>query len=79
MPVQDAEWETEENAFNELLQRHDTCDAKDCLCPDGRKYVAFFLVILSYRGAELDPDRIYYIRIRIQHFLRKVLMSDPEV
>jgi hypothetical protein len=68
MPVQDAEWETEENAFNELLQRHDTCDAKDCLCPDGRKYVALVLVTLSHRVAETDPYIIYYIRILIQHF-----------
>jgi hypothetical protein len=68
MAAQDAEWETEENAFNELLQRHDSCDAKDCLCPDGRKYVTLVLVILSYKVVEWDPKRIYYNRIRIQHF-----------
>jgi hypothetical protein len=61
IPAQDAEWETEENAFNELLQRHDTCDAKDCLCPDGRKYVDFFLVILSYTGLWNQIRTVFFI------------------
>lgn len=38
VPDRDASWEQEENAFNELLYRHDRCDAQKCICPHGRKY-----------------------------------------
>lgn len=37
IPEQDASWELEENAFGELLHRHDKCDAEVCKCPQGRK------------------------------------------
>ena len=33
----DAKWETEGEAFNDLLLRPDTCDALVCKCPGGRK------------------------------------------
>ncbi|XP_070571064.1 uncharacterized protein [Ptychodera flava] len=38
VPEQDASWELEENAFQELLERHSKCDVADCICPDGRNY-----------------------------------------
>ncbi|XP_075226269.1 uncharacterized protein LOC142327269 isoform X2 [Lycorma delicatula] len=38
IPERDASWEQEENAFQELLFRHNRCDAKKCICPYGRKY-----------------------------------------
>ncbi|XP_005101183.1 PHD finger protein 7 isoform X2 [Aplysia californica] len=38
IPDQDASWEKEPNAFQELLERHDTCDAESCLCPRGRQH-----------------------------------------
>ncbi|KAG1671432.1 G2/M phase-specific E3 ubiquitin-protein ligase [Nymphon striatum] len=38
VPQQDASWEREENAFQELLFRHNHCDAKICICPNGRDY-----------------------------------------
>ncbi|XP_076618815.1 uncharacterized protein LOC143340565 isoform X1 [Colletes latitarsis] len=41
VPSQDASWELEPNAFQELLHRHDRCDAPICLCPKGRKYTSF--------------------------------------
>ncbi|KAL5008056.1 hypothetical protein ScPMuIL_013637 [Solemya velum] len=38
IPDQDAAWETEPNAFVELLERYTHCDALLCRCPDGRDY-----------------------------------------
>ncbi|KAF7396327.1 hypothetical protein HZH66_007189 [Vespula vulgaris] len=40
IPSQDASWELEPNAFQELLYRHDRCDAITCLCPKGRNYTS---------------------------------------
>lgn len=34
----DAAWETEPNAFAELLEVPDTCEATVCVCPQGRGY-----------------------------------------
>ncbi|WAR19117.1 G2E3-like protein [Mya arenaria] len=36
--LEDASWETEPQAFQELLERYDRCDAKTCRCAEGRKY-----------------------------------------
>ncbi|KAG8560625.1 hypothetical protein GDO81_015052 [Engystomops pustulosus] len=38
IPERDASWELEENAFQELLVRHQRCDVSKCLCRDGRDY-----------------------------------------
>nr|XP_033795664.1 G2/M phase-specific E3 ubiquitin-protein ligase-like isoform X2 [Geotrypetes seraphini]XP_033795665.1 G2/M phase-specific E3 ubiquitin-protein ligase-like isoform X2 [Geotrypetes seraphini] len=38
IPERDASWESEENAFSELLYIHQQCDVEDCLCNKGRKY-----------------------------------------
>ncbi|XP_076099447.1 uncharacterized protein LOC143068936 isoform X2 [Mytilus galloprovincialis] len=38
IPDQDAAWETEPNAYNELMERYMHCDALLCRCPNGRKY-----------------------------------------
>lgn len=40
VPNQDASWELIPNAFEELLYRHDQCDASKCLCPKGRKHTS---------------------------------------
>ncbi|CAL1539720.1 unnamed protein product [Lymnaea stagnalis] len=40
IPDQDASWEREPNAYMDLLERHDTCDAPKCICPKGNKYDA---------------------------------------
>ncbi|XP_025162944.1 uncharacterized protein LOC105185627 isoform X2 [Harpegnathos saltator] len=40
IPSQDASWELVPNAFEELLYRHDQCDAIICLCPKGRKHTS---------------------------------------
>ncbi|TGZ37682.1 DNA polymerase zeta catalytic subunit [Temnothorax longispinosus] len=40
VPSQDASWELVPNAFEELLYRHDQCDAPKCLCPKGRKHIS---------------------------------------
>ncbi|KAL0099451.1 hypothetical protein PUN28_020166 [Cardiocondyla obscurior] len=40
VPSQDASWELVPNAFEELLYRHDQCDAPKCFCPKGRKYTS---------------------------------------
>ncbi len=34
----DAAWEIEENAYSELLERYEKCDAENCICPKGRDY-----------------------------------------
>ncbi|XP_022178090.1 PHD finger protein 7-like isoform X2 [Myzus persicae] len=33
IPSRDASWETVPNAFAELLERHSSCNASNCLCP----------------------------------------------
>lgn len=38
IPDQDAAWETEPNAFTDLLERYLHCDAKKCECDKGRDY-----------------------------------------
>lgn len=38
IPEKDASWELEENAFEELLVRHQRCDVVKCLCRNGRDY-----------------------------------------
>ncbi|XP_070180549.1 uncharacterized protein [Littorina saxatilis] len=38
IPEQDAAWEQEPNAFQELLERYSHCDAEKCLCPQGRDH-----------------------------------------
>ncbi|XP_075701051.1 G2/M phase-specific E3 ubiquitin-protein ligase [Rhinoderma darwinii] len=38
IPERDASWELEENAFQELLERHQHCDVEKCLCQNGRDY-----------------------------------------
>lgn len=40
IPSQDASWELVPNAFEELLYRHNRCDAHKCLCPKGREHVS---------------------------------------
>ncbi|XP_034937856.1 probable inactive serine/threonine-protein kinase scy2 [Chelonus insularis] len=38
VPSQDASWELVPNAFQELLYRHNRCDAPKCICPQGRTH-----------------------------------------
>ncbi|XP_043462179.1 putative uncharacterized protein DDB_G0277255 isoform X2 [Leptopilina heterotoma] len=38
IPSQDASWELVPNAFQELLYRHNKCDAETCVCPKGRNH-----------------------------------------
>ncbi|CAH1261920.1 G2E3 [Branchiostoma lanceolatum] len=38
IPEQDASWELEDNAFEELLQRYNRCDAEKCDCVQGRNF-----------------------------------------
>nr|CAD7443169.1 unnamed protein product [Timema bartmani] len=40
IPDQDASWELAPNAFSELLERPNECEAEACLCPKGKKHVA---------------------------------------
>ncbi|CAL8283206.1 unnamed protein product [Lota lota] len=40
IPERDASWELESNAFEELLQVYENCDAPDCCCRHGRSYSA---------------------------------------
>ena len=35
----DAAWELEENAFQDLLHRHNRCDQRKCRCPRGRSFI----------------------------------------
>lgn len=56
IPEQDASWEVVPNAFGELYQRHDTCDAENCTCPKGRRgnYIGtrWQLVLCSTCGSQ---------------------------
>lgn len=36
----DASWELEPNAYEELLYRHNRCDAQVCLCQKGRTHTS---------------------------------------
>ena len=38
IPEQDAAWEMEPHAYQELLEPYNHCDMDTCLCPRGRKY-----------------------------------------
>lgn len=38
IPEQDASWELEPNAYQELLYRYNKCDAEECKCPNGRNH-----------------------------------------
>ena len=38
VPIQDASWEMENNAYGDLYVRHSTCDRDNCLCPNGRSH-----------------------------------------
>ncbi|XP_063979013.1 uncharacterized protein LOC135163489 isoform X2 [Diachasmimorpha longicaudata] len=40
IPCQDASWELVPNAFQELLYRHNRCDASQCICSKGRRYTS---------------------------------------
>lgn len=40
IPERDASWELEENAYGELLQVYQHCDALKCLCSDGRAFTS---------------------------------------
>lgn len=39
VPEQDASWELEPNAFQDLVQRHNKCDHVNCICPKGKTHV----------------------------------------
>ncbi|CAG5126047.1 unnamed protein product, partial [Candidula unifasciata] len=55
IPDQDASWEREPNAFEELLERHNCCDVSECACPEGRQFDAdsgkFELLLCGWCGA----------------------------
>ncbi|XP_041353287.1 uncharacterized protein LOC121371457 isoform X2 [Gigantopelta aegis] len=38
VPDQDASWEKEPGAFDDLARRYTHCDAETCRCPEGRSY-----------------------------------------
>ncbi|KAM3593985.1 uncharacterized protein V6R79_000255 [Siganus canaliculatus] len=40
IPERDASWELEANAYSELLEVYNQCDAPDCVCSEGRTHSA---------------------------------------
>jgi hypothetical protein len=50
IPEQDAVWEREGNVFEGMYERHGTCDAEECQCPDGREFDEDYTIweIVSY-------------------------------
>ncbi len=38
IPEQDAAWEREGNTYEEIYERHGTCNAEECQCPGGRQF-----------------------------------------
>ncbi|XP_043914562.1 G2/M phase-specific E3 ubiquitin-protein ligase-like [Protopterus annectens] len=67
IPERDASWELEENAFSELLQRHQYCDAEECLCEMGRKF--------CQSKSKWDIVRCYYCGSRGTHVTCSALGS----
>ena len=56
IPEQDASWELEPNAYQDLLHRHNRCDAKHCVCPKGRSHAMvgtrWELALCKYCGSQ---------------------------
>ncbi|XP_060082874.1 uncharacterized protein DDB_G0284459-like [Ylistrum balloti] len=56
LPDQDAAWETEPDAFRDLLERYLHCDAKHCHCPKGRDYnqdgQKWEIIVCSWCGSQ---------------------------
>ncbi|XP_069680738.1 uncharacterized protein [Periplaneta americana] len=56
IPEQDASWELVPNAYQELLHRHNRCDALRCNCPKGRQHemmgTRWELVLCRYCGSQ---------------------------
>ncbi|KAJ9595463.1 hypothetical protein L9F63_013374, partial [Diploptera punctata] len=56
IPEQDASWELVPNAYQELLHRHNRCDAPKCHCPKGRSHemtgTRWELVLCKYCGSQ---------------------------
>lgn len=60
IPDKDAEWETEPNAFQELLERPDKCSCDKCFCHKGRNYKndgAYKLKFCKICGASAAHER----------------------
>ncbi|XP_050404720.1 uncharacterized protein LOC126820657 isoform X2 [Patella vulgata] len=73
IPDQDASWETEPNAFNELLERHNRCDADKCNSPLGREHEnasgKWELILCDYcgsQGSHVGCDGLYPINRKDQ-------------
>ena len=56
LPDQDAGWETG-SAYDDQLERHGTCDAVPCICPEGRDHdeddTVWEIVLCSCCGAQV--------------------------
>ncbi|KAK7580235.1 hypothetical protein V9T40_000864 [Parthenolecanium corni] len=55
IPDQDASWELEPHAFEELAQRYSNCDADICSCPEGRSHRStglWEIVLCTYCGSQ---------------------------
>lgn len=56
LPDQDAAWETEPDAFRDLLERYLHCDARTCHCPKGRDYnkdgQKWEIIVCSWCGSQ---------------------------
>ena len=54
--TEQASWEREPNAFQELLHQYNQCDAKHCLCPEGRFHAVdgtnWKIVLCQYCGSQ---------------------------
>ena len=62
VPDRDADWETS-NMFADQLQRHDSCDADSCSCPQGRKFdeedTPWEIMLCVCCGAQVSCIHIY--------------------
>ncbi|XP_067014862.2 G2/M phase-specific E3 ubiquitin-protein ligase [Anabrus simplex] len=56
IPEQDASWELEPHAYEELLHRHNRCDAPVCKCTKGREYsdagTRWEIILCKFCGAQ---------------------------
>ena len=65
--AKDAKWETEGEAFEDLLERPNRCDAPVCLCPEGREYVLTYAYIHPYK-----EDLIWAFQDTNLNFIRTI-------
>lgn len=82
VPEQDAAWEMDSTAFENLLQRHGTCDASVCACPGSRETddvdTIWEILLCSLCGSEGRQSLIFfYVRHTCTVYACNLLLYYP--